>query len=86
MNSRVKFIDFNVFVHSQWCAEKHNSSNIGSSFSGYVKYIREFRIRFRGVPKETRVNIYNIRARHINKSIMVEGVVMKVSWNCRNDS
>jgi len=42
-----------------------------------VKYIREFRIRLGGLPKETRVNIYNIRARHINKSITVEGVVMK---------
>jgi replicative DNA helicase Mcm len=51
--------------------------HIGSPFSGYLKYIRDFRIRFRGVPKETRVNIYNIRARHINKLITVEGVVMK---------
>jgi DNA replicative helicase MCM subunit Mcm2 (Cdc46/Mcm family) len=50
---------------------------IGSPFSGYLKSIRDFRIRFRGFPKETRVDIYNIRARHINKPITVEGIVMK---------
>jgi replicative DNA helicase Mcm len=45
----------------------------------YAKTIRKFYVRFKGLPEENHVDVRNIRARHINKLIAIEGVVSKVS-------
>ncbi len=45
----------------------------------YAKSVRRFYPRFRGLPEESYVDVRNIRAKHVNKLIAVEGVVSKVS-------
>ncbi len=45
----------------------------------YAKSTRKFYVRFKGLPEENHVDVRNIRAKHVNKLIAIEGVVSKVS-------
>jgi len=45
----------------------------------YANKIGIFHVRFKGLPKENHIDIYNIREKHIGKLIAVEGVVSKIN-------